>query len=62
MQIVFLCIPDYILKSFPYAAHASAQAVQAAAHFWQHSCVVCFPHSAAQAVQISVQSLQSAPQ
>ncbi|MDZ4759046.1 MAG: hypothetical protein SGJ10_13035 [Bacteroidota bacterium] len=41
-------------------AHASAHFLQAAAHLLQQSCADSFSHSAAQALQISAQSLQRA--
>jgi hypothetical protein len=49
-------LTDYIL------AHSTAHFLHASAHFLQQSCVECFPHSAAQALQTSAQSLHSASQ
>jgi hypothetical protein len=49
-------LTDYILP------HSTAHFLHASAHFLQQSCVECFPHSAAQALQTSAQSLHSASQ
>lgn len=40
-------------------SHSAAQARQASAHFWQWS-IWCWPHSSAQALQISTQRRQKA--
>ncbi len=51
-----------LMHSTAYYEQASAHRSQASAHFLQQSCVESFLHSAAQALQRSTQSLQSASQ